>query len=645
TLPDAVREAIIQRELGETVGSARGATPTMDELQEHLRRRRIHLEPDQVRDPAVQAKILCARAVAEAAWGDKTTVLRTLAARFGRTEITIRRWVDEVETWRIAKPGAGGGVVPLSGQAGAPGPRIELPKTKKFAPEALAYGIQIYAGNIRSGQKAAYAALCQEADRRGWAIGDYTNFTRAVGKIPDVIWDGIRKGSVGWEKDYIPKILRAWLKVPVMTVLCGDQHIFDYQVFDPAMGENGGVMTPECYVWMDCTSRFWAGVWPEFGHYNSFTLGASLREGCRFGLPDEIFTDWGKPENSKYVAQLVEGLSGYSTCGGVGDYRGKYSIFDDEESEGGERKPGNRSRGTEIGGRKSEGDGDEPEEEGDFSHRRARAGVPWLKPIENQFNVLERDLADRFLVGYRHRDADAWVNKQRNAELKRARMQGRLLSIEEFVETFWDVVSKHNANIQRPKECPAGFAPQDVFLRGLAEQMESRVKLSDDAIDALFRPRYLRKPRQGIVEVALRRGDKRCYRCGVSDRERVWVSVDPYDLEAPAAFYAASGEFMGLGEPWNIQDPRDVEGLRKKLIRQAELRRWWREQIRQVREGWGLTEKETITPTVAAPKAKVTPIGGESAARRADAEAKALKPKVAQAGKKLEAMFDRMQGE
>jgi hypothetical protein len=627
-LPADIRKKIISSELGEAVGSARGAAPTVDELQEHLRARRIDLGPEQVMDPVVQGKILCARAVEEAAWGDKGTVIAALAKRYGKTEITIRRWVDEVEGWRVQKPGAGGSVVELSARGGAPGPRIELPATKKFAPEALAYGIQVYAQNLRSGQKAAYAALCKEAARRGWTIGDYSNFTRAVGKIPQGIWDGIRKGWVGFEKDYIPKILRAWLKVPVMTVLCGDQHIFDYQVFDAATNE---VMTPECYVWMDCTSRYWAGVWPEFGHYNSFTLGHSLREACRFGIPDEVFTDWGKPENGKHIAQLVEGLSGYASCGGIGEYRGKYDAMD-----------------AAADGEDDAGDG----EIDGVRHRRAQAGVPWLKPIENQFNVLERDLADRFLAGYRKRDADAWVNKTRNAELKRARVQGRLLSIEEFLEVFWDVVKEHNMTLMRPKERPEGVVPQEVFFGGLAEQ--SRTALDDRTLDYLCLPRYSRMSRQSVVEVTVRRGDRRGYYSPMLSgrKDKVWVSVDPYDLSAPAIICDLEGRYIDLAEPWNVQDPKDTEGLREKLTRQAELRRWWREQLSQVRSGFGLGTAGTKEPgsgrSGTAPTNKVVRISGAShVAKRAaeDAEARSLKPKYAEAGKRLEAMFDAMMKE
>lgn len=651
TLPEEWRERISQVDCEKPA-------PSADEVESYLATRRIRLSTEDLSDPAVQAKIACAKALEAAEWGRRGAVLSDLASRYGKTEITIRRWADEVEEWRVSKPG-NRSIMELCSLAGTPGPRIEIPDTKKFSREAIAFGLQLYAKNLRNGQKAAYRAMCEEAKKKGWEIGDYSNFTRAVKRIPEGVWDQIRRGAIGFERDYVPKVIRAWLKVPVMTVLCGDQHIFDYQVFDPATGD---VFTPECYVWMDCTSRMWPGVWPEFGHYNSFTAGHALREACRYGIPDEVFTDWGKPENSKHMSQLVKGLSGFASIGSPIEYRGKYESLDGEggpqplSSLGSPASAGVEAKGSSIsdagnaGGRMIRAGGKEiflpagsPSGD-DVRHRRARPGVPWLKPIENQMNVLERELADRFLTGYRKRDADAWVNKQRMKELKESRLKGRLLSVEEFFEVFWVVVRDHNGKEMRVKEAPnVPIVPSEVFFRGLIEQ--SRPAFDNVTLDYLCMPRYERQVRQSTVELTVRRGDRRGYYSPLLSgvKERVQVSVDPYDRAAPAIVTDLEGRYIDLAQPWNVQDPKDKEGLTEKMIRQAELRRWWKQQMKEVLDGFGVRSgAEGGRPGVV----KIS--GATQVARRASADrrvASELKPKVSQAGKRLEEMYDRLKAQ
>lgn len=621
-LPSDIREALglIRPELAE---------PDMDSMQAWLRAKK--LSPPKLADPEVQAKLECARALEEADWGDKGSVVSMLATKYGRSDPTIRRWAEEVESWRIAN--ACEQMVELSSSAGVPLVKVEIPRTRKFDQEAMAYGIMTYARNIRNGKRAAYEDLCAEAARRGWEIGDYTNFTRAVGKIPRGVWDRIRRGTIGFDRDYIPKIVRSWLSLPVMTVLCGDQHIFDYKVFDMETGE---AMTPECYIWMDCTSRYWAGVWPEMSHYNSFTVGHSLREALRWGIPDEIFTDWGKPEGSKHVAQILSGLSGYAVCGGALDWKLKYG----EISEAGNGD----GRGSGIIGDRMVGSS--TTQHGDVAHRRAQAGVPWNKPIENQMNILERELANRFTPGYRKRDADAWINKERNRHLKQERLRGKLLSIEEFLEVFFYVIRSHNRSECRVKEQAELIVPEKVFFNGLVEQ--NRPVFDDRTLDYLFLPRYLRTPRQSVVELMVRKGDRRCYYSPLLSgrKDRVQVSVDPYDVEAPAIITDLDGSYIDLAEPWAVQDPRNHNGLREKLIRQSKLRKWWKEQVSQVVSGFGLFQGEDSGGKRRS--GRVLRMSGAAAtARQAEKDIKMreLQPKTAEAGRKLEQMYERLMGD
>jgi hypothetical protein len=332
---------------------------------------------------------------------------------------------------------------------------IPVPRSRAFNPDAAARGIQIYVANPRRGMKAAYNDLDQEAQAAGWRIGEYSTYTRLLGKVDPGVLEYQKKGQTGFELGIVPKILRAWLSVPVYSVLCGDQNIPDYEVVDPATGE---VYTPELYLWMDCTSRAWVGLWPAWGHYNRYTVGYSLREACRLGNPEEIFTDWGKPELSRHVATIRTGLDGLIACGDWSDYAIHHADADAFEVE----------------------------------HRKTtRVGIPWQKPIENQMNCLKRGLLDLDLPGFRQRQPGAWEN--------------------------------------------------DTAMARLAAEL-SRV----------------------------RKG------------ERIQVSFDPFDREREAILTTPDGDFVGLAEPWNVQQPGDRPELSRKIQRQMALMKWWRKQVQSL---------------------------------------------------------------
>ncbi len=584
SLPRDIRTAIREAETREA------SDPEKDKA--FLKKRAIQLTPAQLADSVVMAKLTCARTLAEAeGWGEKGAAVRALAARYGKSEITIKRWVKSVETWRVKRPPR----VTLGDM------QIELPKTKKFDPDALGWGIAFYAGHLRAGMKAAYGEMTVEAAKRGWKVGDYSNFTRAVKKIDPGVWELIRKGPIGFELSHLPKIVRRWLDVPVQTVLCGDQHIFDYTIVAPSFDT---VFTPESYLWMDCSSRYWAGVWPELGHYNSYTVGYSLGEAIRYGMPDEIFTDWGKPELSKNTTQIRESLAGLAYTGDWNDYQQKYRNHD-------------------------------------VAHRTAQAGKPWHKPIENQMNILERRLADRFVPGYRHRDLDPWVNKQRSKELALAHKQGRLCLIDDFLEIFMEVITDYNLTAAQFKEAGGQrFVPAQLYFDGLKKQ--NRVVLDDATIDYIRLPRFLRKPRQSIVGVKIRGEYREFYSPVLSGKkERVWVSVDPYDVDAPAVLTDQGGNYVDLAEPWHLQSMTDEPGLIEKRRAQARLMKWWRRQVSEVR-GW--MQKQFDTPK--RPRITMISQSAKTASRAVNAKTAraSLRGDKNKSGRVLEHLFNKKQG-
>ncbi|WP_457571285.1 DNA-binding protein [Desulfovulcanus sp.] len=536
SLPSDIQQAILEHQA--KVDSAE------DDIRKYLESRKIFLEPKDMNNPKIIRKIKAAQAVESVPpYQGKTRIIKVLAKKYGVSPITIRRWVQDVEAMRLRRPR-------ITLEAGLE--PVELPRARAWDEQALAYACAVYARNLGSGKKAAYKAMQKEAHAKGWRFGDYTSFTRLLKKIPNAIWERLQKGDIGFELQHVPKIIRSWLSVPVQTVICGDQKIFDYKCFDPATNE---FIITNGYLWMDCSSRFINGFWIELGPYNSNTVGYSLREAVSYGLPEEVFTDWGKPEGSKHVAHILRGLGNFGCM--TGDFAEMYSKY------------------------------------GNLDHRKAQPGKPWLKPIENIMNLVDRLLKDRFTPGYRKRDNDAWKNKEIQKRLKQQKVKGEILTVEEFIEEAFKVIEEHNNRQKKLKE-GKNIIPAQVFFEGLKKS--NRPVLHEHTLDYICLPTVRRKPRQSAVHVKFRKDDFRTFYSPKLSAysDYVYVSIDPYDRKAPAVLTDLDGNFLDLAEPWLVQDPYDDASLSQKRERQAELMKWVRKQCRQLKDGYGMVEKPSV---------------------------------------------------
>ncbi len=527
---------------------------TDQDLETYLSSRRIALSPAELLDPVIQAKIACAKAYERCpAYKGREKVLSALSAHYGKSKPQIRRWISDIDKLRARSRHR----ITLADQ------KIEIPQSHAFSPEAIAYGLSVYARNMRGGIKTAYREMQSLADTRNWNVGDYSNFTRLVKKIPEVIWTRIYRGDTGFELACVPKIVKEWTAVPVQSVLCGDQKIFDYEVYDPELSR---VIIPNGYFWMDCSSRMITGVWIELGHYNSYTVGAALREALRYGIPAEIFTDWGKPEGARHIGNILSSLSGHAQAG---DYQIMAERFADMSYD-------------------------------DVEHRKAQPGKPWMKPIENIMNILDTMMDARFIGGFRKRNNDAWVNKQVQAMLKRDRKitfqssrpvtasEARgLMDIEQFIHTVFAVVEEHNRTQKKLQEGGV-IIPGEFFARGLRARPPQVLK--DGTLNYICMPRVERIPRQSVVKVKVHHDDERGYYSPALAglKEKVCVSFNPYDRDEPAVITTLDGQWLDLGQPWHVQNPYDRVGMAAKRSRQAELMKWVGEQAKRVRNAFGI---------------------------------------------------------
>lgn len=515
-----------------------------DQSEAHLSRiaseNHLRLDPNDLKDSKVRSKLYCYERISSIPpYLGRTQMVKSLAGHYQVKPITIWRWIKEVEVWKNGRAKA---------ESEIAGIRVALPVLKKFSAEAVRYGLSVYFENWQCGKKAAYDAMAKQAQAAGWKIGDYSNFTRVINNMPEEVKALKSKGSIGFELHYAPKIRRDWLSVPVYSVLCGDQHISDYQIYEP---ETGQCYTMQFYLWLDCSSRYWAGMWPSFGPYNRYTYGYSLREAVKIAKPQSVYTDWGAPEESKYSTQLLADLSnaGIST-GSWDDYRQKYSPIDSVEKS------------------------------------KARALHPWDKPIENHMNIFEQMFKDRFIGGYRKRDADAWINKQRNTELKKLRDDNRLFTTQEFMEIVLEIVKSHNESPVRVQERDTPIIPAQVLSAGLQEY--PRIRFDPDTVDMIFLPKVLRFVRQSEVTVKVGDGDVRRFYVEpyggmrIRDNERVLVAVDPFDPDKYAIIMSEDGKFLCNAERHKMVRADDTEEILRRIRIRRDYMKWWKDAINEL---------------------------------------------------------------
>ena len=491
--------------------------------------------PKHLNNPKIARKFKVAQFLRSLPRGaGRESAAQMLADMYGVHRATIWRWVQWVENRNVKTQEDD----------------FVLPKSKAFSPQALAYGLAVYARNIRCGRKAAYRALQQKAYRSNWKIGDYSSFTRLLKKIPADIWTRIEKGELGFELECVPKIIRNWLAVPVQSIICGDQKIFDYEIYDP---ETDSIIIPNGYLWMDCASRFINGAWIELGHYNSFTVGYSLREALRYGVPEEIFTDWGKPEGSNHISHIRKSIQELCYTGDYSDFTDKYYL----------------------------------------SHKKAQPMKPWQKPIENIMNQIDLILKEHFPPGYRKRQADAWTNKEVQKKLKSERKKNELMTVHEFIELVFKVIDEHNQRKKRLREGTT-IVPAKIYKEGL--QSQTRLRLPDTTLDYICLPTFQRVPRQGKVGVQVRKGDFREYfSFKLSGYEYVQVSVDPYDPEAPAVLTDPEGNFIDLAEPVPRAVPGESNTVSERFFKaRAEYMKEIRTKAQALKDAFGLVDRKEV---------------------------------------------------
>ena len=389
-------------------------------------------------------------------------------------------------------------------------------KSSSFELKALEWALGAWLNNPLSTKKFIFEKLKDEALKNGWNIGSYKSFARLFDK-PEIKALLIRAtaGERGVRNEIPPFILRDLNRYESMELICGDQIVFDFDVTN----ENGEVINPNAYVWVDMGSSAIIGIDIVLGKYNKISVAESLRMALNFGVPKAVYTDNGKPELSGHVKDILSQIKGV-----------KLKDFDDFDER--------------------------------VVHKRAKPGNSRAKPIENIFNHVQRWLMQEVIfdnggAGYHKR------NNKNSDEVMKKYMKSHPLDYENFINYFAKAVKKWNNHTISSR----GIVPIESFIQKLDKNPVYR--LDETTMEFIFSPRRVIKVRNSSVKLQI---NKKSYMyshpiLSKFNGKKVEVRLNGGDINSVIVLDIEKFEFLceaGLNEKI---DPRDYRALMQKLNR------------------------------------------------------------------------------
>lgn len=475
------------------------------------------------------------------------------AARMAMVNVsTVYRWVDQARK--------AGQLPQTTLTAGGARYAVKLPQSS-VPEEIFCAALALLLNQPRAPLTLGYEVLT----RAGVKLS-YAQFTRLLKQIEPRFEDLRLAESAGTIPLYLqktPKIIRSWLQIPAGHTYIGDQHLLDYAAVLPETGE---VVLLQLYLWMDATSRYWTGLAASFGAYSQYTVGTSLLDACALQMPEQLYTDWGRPENSVYINELRQRLSGWIGCGDWEDFRAQHP-------------------------------------DAEITRKHSTPYVPPVKPIEAQMAVLTRYLAQENLTGYRKRDlANPFVNKKVQADLAAAKRGDRLPTVPELLATIVKVAQRHNDNPARTEEGPT-IIPAEIFWQGIAGR---RRVLPEQDLRLLLFPAVERTVRNSTVRVSVGKAPLEWTAPELAllpAKERVRVHYNPMPPHEGAVISRWQDDqwrFYCIADPWygHGVHPEDQEKLSALMeIKQRYLKQF-RQSLKQIhvaaRERIGAAESAQI---------------------------------------------------
>lgn len=374
-------------------------------------------------------------------------------------------------------------------------------------------------------------------------------------------------------------IEREWDVLDALDIIAGDQMVWDYKVIGP----DGDIIQPQMYAWVDLATGNFLGVVPVLGTYDKYAVGLSLHMVCKYGVPKKIYTDWGKPERSHYIENIVSQLSGMG-CELYGE--------DDDEY-------------TQV------------------RHVKAQVRRSWSKPIESYWRIWQKMMYRKTLGrGYCKRLKDDDLNEYVTRELKKTKQQEGLITWDEFfrlVREVWVEWNTHALN-RRCGSRRYTIHPVKEFMDKLAQQeADGKVRRYDQSVlDLIFLPGEPRTITKCKVEI----NSERYYNSELLPYEHQKADVRYNPLNNGEVIVITTDNQVFRATRFGAINPFDEDAIAERLARQNREIRKWEEILESIRCATdGLENSGAYGPTIMPAKHKLQP-GAKKISREREMEAK-----------------------
>ncbi len=391
------------------------------------------------------------------------------AVYFGISDSTVKRHIRKVEE---------NGVIGNS----------VIKRKSAWSPEAetflKSYYLQLIKDRNINSKMAAWKALQKMAAEQGWDIGCQAGAYAILKQIPKLYLDYAIGGNRAL--DNIFYIKRDWSNLKPAQIFIGDQHICDFWVKEVKDGKER-YYRPTFYVWEDAASRCIAGLSVD-ENYNSDTVNEALYMAItRFGFFDCTYNDNGTSECSKATTTIIDELIALS---------------------------GGRTRMMDISElyRMKDGSYSVEDENGQIidiapdinvwrkKHRRIYANVKnaKTKPIERLFSTLEMKMAQMGIPGHVVTPGcPADQEEKESKELERQKRNGEILTLDEFVYKFIEVINDY----ENTRHSELGCTPIEFVNRQIAEGWTAKLPANLADLDFIFMSRKMVKVTKGRVTI------------------------------------------------------------------------------------------------------------------------------------------------
>ena len=483
-----------------------------DSVEAMCRRMELKVPPEKIKDPAVATKIrmVCeCLAVPEKARG-RDARIGEIAEGHGFHKATAYRLIKKVKNGE-----------PIFNGKKNYGVQAPLGITVRvWDEEAARMAIEELVANRRNHAEklSLYKRIAERAEKQKLRVGSYRSFLDMAAKIDPALLKYRDAGMRGLREDIIPPIRRDHTAYRAMECLVGDQHKADYYCID----YNGDVATLELFCWLDFrTQMAWGAI--SYKHYNRYTVGQALLNAVRWGLPSIAYTDWGKPEESKYVSLLIEQLTGLGVrCDGI-------------------------------------------------RHVRAKVRHPQAKPIEGWFGRLDRNLKNARIPGYSKRLKDSRENEAQQKELKELIRAGGLLRMDHLVARVFAVIDRWNSHLFKNRNIDSGKSPLQIYNEETAKHPVTT--LSDDVLDYIFLPMQETTVRRSQVKIKhpIYKKTLTYYDAELANHNGTAVTVryNPFNPESVWIF--RDSKLICRAEEWRMINPKMRDEVAARIEAQNQL--------------------------------------------------------------------------